>query len=132
MRSRDLAPLGGAVIALLMASAAWAEQPNGWYAAWDIGAHFDASSKLESSLVRPNGLPAKWRLETSTDWALFARLGYRFDPHWRAELELGYRNGSLSHVMGSSAQGPVGGSGEPIGVCNSTSPAEASGRSTNG
>ncbi len=117
MRSRDLAPLGGAALALLLASAAWAE-PNGWYAAWDVGAHWDnGTPAAHSTGLRPNGLEAKWRLHTKTDWAAFGRLGYRFDPNWRAELELGWRNGSLDYFHGSNAQGPVGGNGEPIGVC---------------
>src|SRR5690348_10778508 len=115
MRSKDLAPLGGAVVALLMASAAWAAEPDGWYAAWDVGAHWDnGSHSIVSDDLKPNGLPARWKLHTKTDWAAFARLGYRFDPNWRAELEFGYRNGSLSKVLGSAAQGPVGGPGEPI------------------
>src|SRR5579862_5618781 len=126
MRSRDLAPFGGAVVALLLASAAWAEQPNGWYSAFDAGAHWDAGNTAHSSEVKPNGLEAKWRLKTNEpDWALFGRLGYRFDPHWRAELEVGWRNGGLKSFHGSAAQGPIGGSGEPIGVCGSASAADA-------
>ena len=125
MRSRHLAPLGGALIALLMASAASAAEPNGWYSAWDIGAHWDASEAMHSANNKPNGIAAKWKMRTNTDWAGFARLGYRFSPNWRGELELGYRNGSLNRVRGSNAQGPVGGSGEPIGVCAVTSAASA-------
>ena len=125
MRSRDLAPLGGAAVALLLASAAWAE-PNGWYTAWDVGAHWDnGTPSAHSSGLKPNGLEAKWRLHTKTDWAAFGRLGYRFDPNWRAELEVGWRNGSLDYFHGSKAQGPVGGAGEPTGVCAVTSPAGA-------
>ena len=123
MRSRDLAPLGGAAVALLLASAAWAE-PTGWYAAWDVGAHWDnGTPAAHSTGLKPNGLEAKWRLHTKTDWAAFGRLGYRFDPNWRAELEVGWRNGSLNSFHGSAAQGPIGGSGEPIGVCRTTSAA---------
>ena len=115
MRPRNLAPLGGAAVALLLASAAWGAEPNGWYSAWDVGAHWDnGTPAAHSQFNRPNGLPAHWRLHTKTDWAAFARLGYRFDPNWRAELELGWRNGSLGYFRGSAAQGPVGGTGEPV------------------
>ncbi len=115
MRSRYLAPLGGALLAVLMASAASAAEPNGWYSAWDIGAHWDASNNLVSTNTKPNGITAKWKMRDKTDWAGFARLGYRFDPHWRGELELGYRNGALNRVLG---KGVVGSSAEPIGICN--------------
>ncbi|HEY5410673.1 MAG TPA: outer membrane beta-barrel protein, partial [Caulobacteraceae bacterium] len=128
MRPRNLAPLGGAALALLLASAAAGAEPNGWYSAWDVGAHWDnGTPAAHSAGLRPNGLPAKWRLHTKTDWAAFARLGYRFDPNWRAELELGWRNGSLSSFHGSAAQGVVGGPGEPIGLCASNSAAGACG-----
>jgi OOP family OmpA-OmpF porin len=45
-------------------------------------------------------------------WAAFARLGYRFNPNWRVELEGGYRSGRRRH-------GPRR-LGHPNGVCNLT------------
>ncbi|WP_461344664.1 outer membrane protein, partial [Brevundimonas sp. GN22] len=39
-------------------------------------------------------------------WAAFARLGYRFNPNWRAEIEGGYRSGDIGTVRAvSGAQG---------------------------
>ena len=41
MKPHRLAPLGGALVALLMtSSAAMAAEPAGWYAAFDIGGHW--------------------------------------------------------------------------------------------
>ena len=111
MRSKNLAPLGGAVIALLMTSAAWAAEPNGWYAGWDIGANFDGSNAAVSSLTKPSGITAKWKYKTNTNWAGFGKLGYRFDPNWRAELELGYRAGGIKSIGGTAL------SGMPSSVC---------------
>ena len=63
MRSRHLAPLGGAALALLMASAAWADA-DGWYVAGDVGWHMDYSTQAESEFTKPNGITAKWRFQT--------------------------------------------------------------------
>ena len=114
MRSRDLAPLGGVLVALLMASAASADTTDGWYAAWDVGAHWDASSsKAHSTGVKPNGLLARWKFRSNTDWAGFARVGYKFNPNFRTELELGYRNGVISSISGAGAAGSAA---EPVGI----------------
>ena len=51
------------------------------------------------------------RVNTRDSWAGSARLGYRFAPHFRAELEGGYRDNPLSSVTGGGA--------EPVqGLCN--------------
>src|SRR3954463_11920978 len=112
MRSKHLAPLGGAVLALLMSSAAWADA-DGWYVAGDLGWHQDYSTQAESEFTKPNGITAKWRFRTSDDWAGFARVGYRFNPNWRAELEGGYRNGDIDYIHGNRVIQGTGPAGSP-------------------
>ncbi len=105
-----------------MASTASAAEPNGWYAAWDIGAHWDRSIPAVSQFTKPDGTNAKWRFKTKTDWDGFARLGYRFDPNWRAELEFGYRDGRIQQIKGNLSSGNAG---EPLRVCGVGSAAGA-------
>jgi opacity protein-like surface antigen len=125
MRSKYLAPLSGAVVALLMGSAAWADA-DGWYAAVDAGWQKDYSTQAESQFTKPNGVTAKWRFRTQDDWAGFARLGYRFNPNWRAEIEGGYRNGSLDYIHGNrSVQSPPADGNEPTAVCATASANDA-------
>ena len=52
-------------------------------------------------------------MEVNDGWAAFARLGYRFNPSWRVELEGGYRSGDIGRIRHST--GSV-----PSGVCNFT------------
>ncbi|WP_426188580.1 outer membrane protein, partial [Microbacterium sp. TWP3-1-2b2] len=54
-----------------------------------------------------------WNAEVNDGWAAFARLGYRFNPNWRVELEGGYRSGDIGRIRHST--GSV-----PSGVCNFT------------
>src|SRR6476469_6533965 len=128
MRSKHLAPLGGAVVALLMASAAWADA-DGWYVAADAGWHMDYSTQAESEFVKPNGITAKWRYRTEDAFAAFARLGYRFNPNRRAALEGGYRHDPMEYIHGNGpvqqgdpSPNPVD-YGQPIALCAPSSPA---------
>ena len=84
MKKSSLATFGAAAIGLLFASAAPAAELNGWYAAWDVGFHFDGQSEAAHSAgLKPDGTHARWELRYSNDWAAFARLGYRWTPHIR-------------------------------------------------
>ena len=76
-----------------MASAASADTTEGFYAAWDVGAHWDAqSSKASSTGLKPNNLPARWKFRSNTDWAGFARVGYKFNPNFhRAGRLFGFK-----------------------------------------
>lgn len=85
-----------AAVGLLAAGAASAE-PNGWYGAIDAGFKFDHDIKAESSTTG-----ASWDYEVNQGWAAFARLGYRFNPNWRVELEGGYRSGDVGKVRAVS------------------------------
>lgn len=106
---------GAAFVAVVAASAAHADSPNGWYGALDAGWHSTSTVKGSSSKNAPDGLPYVWNYDTKDNWAGFARLGYRVNPNWRVELEGGYRPGNLSNVSGSQASRAAT---EPFGLCN--------------
>jgi OOP family OmpA-OmpF porin len=88
---------GVAVLGLMTATAASAD-PNGWYGAVDAGFHtMEDGINAESSTTGAN-----WNWEVNDGWAAFARLGYRFNPNWRLELEGGYRSGDIGTVRAIS------------------------------
>ena len=84
---------GAAIAALFAASGASAQtaQP-GWYGALDLGYHFPVNRWYKGSNVAPDGQYYNWQFDPKDDFAGFVRLGYRFNSHWRVELEGGYRN----------------------------------------
>jgi OOP family OmpA-OmpF porin len=59
----------------------------------------------------PDGAHYHWAWSTDDDWTGFVRLGYQFNPNWRAELEGGYRPGDLTSVRGNPVRQ------QPIGLC---------------
>ena len=93
-----------AMAGLVTAGAASAE-PNGWYGAVDAGYHVMQDGINAESVTTGNN----WNFEVNNGWAAFARLGYRFNPNWRVELEGGYRSGDVGKVRAVSG---------PNGVCN--------------
>ena len=96
-----------AAVGLFAAGAASAE-PDGWYGAIDAGYH-----KIDDINAEASGNGVNWNHEINDGWAAFARLGYRFNPNWRVELEGGYRSGDIGRIRHST--GSV-----PSGVCNFT------------
>ena len=117
-----------AAAATLAATDAFAESPPsfasqylGWYVAADVGYHAPAAINSHSTGLAPDGRPYDWRWQAASDYAGFLRFGYRFTPHFRAELETSYENSSLKSVHepgdfsgGSSTSRP----GEPWGLCS--------------
>ncbi|AQR63015.1 cell envelope biogenesis protein OmpA [Brevundimonas sp. LM2] len=93
----------------LMAAGAASAEPDGWYGAVDAGYHF-AQGQYN---VEAAGNGVNWQIDANDGWAAFARLGYRFNPNWRVELEGGYRSGDVGTIRHST--GTV-----PSGVCNFT------------
>jgi outer membrane protein OmpA-like peptidoglycan-associated protein len=88
----------GAAAALAMSATAASADPNGWYGAVDAGFHtMEDGINAESSTTGAN-----WNWEVNNGWAAFARLGYRFNPNWRLELEGGYRSGDIGTVRANS------------------------------
>ncbi|MBW8304453.1 MAG: porin family protein, partial [Brevundimonas sp.] len=86
--------VGVAMAGLFTAGAASAD-PNGWYGAIDAGYHMP-DVQTDRSIDE---------FEVDDDWAGFARLGYRFTPNWRVELEGGYRPGELGEMTASGTPG---------------------------
>ncbi|MCS6627957.1 outer membrane beta-barrel protein, partial [Roseibacterium beibuensis] len=80
--------------------------PNGWYGAIDAGYHMP---EVETSYG--------FEIEADDDWAGFARLGYRFTPNWRVELEGGYRPSEVGAMTISSSGAPI--------ICNAVPAAGA-------
>jgi len=81
--------LAGAALAVTtLAASGAAAQDTGWYGALDVGYHWSDDTNFETGLGPVN-------LDGDDDWTAFARLGYRLSPHWRVELEGGWRPGAL-------------------------------------
>jgi OOP family OmpA-OmpF porin len=104
MNRRLLAGTAGAVL-LGLAGPAMAD-PDGWYGAVDLGYHWQGDFVLESENNAPDNAPYQFDFATDPDWAGFARLGYRFSPNWRAELEGGYRPGDLVSALSPEPRTP--------------------------
>src|SRR5262249_9131199 len=108
--------LGGVALAGVFAAngALAAPADTGWYGAVDIGAHFIQRLNTTSSVVEDSNGPYKFKFSQETNWAGFARIGYKVSPNLRIELEGGYRPGSIRSILDDSSR-PV------TGICGSTS-----------
>ncbi|WP_295216716.1 outer membrane beta-barrel protein, partial [uncultured Brevundimonas sp.] len=93
MRMKTFVLASSAAAALALSAGAVSAEPNGWYGAIDAGYHMIDDINAESSTTGAN-----WNWEVNDGWAAFARLGYRFNPNWRVELEGGYRSGDIGRV----------------------------------
>lgn len=91
---------GAAIAAMTVATGAYAEQATGWYGAIDLGGNQKSEWKAKSAGNMVDGSPFVYNVSTSDDWAGFARLGYRYSPNWRVELEGGYRPGDVANAIG--------------------------------
>ena len=96
--------LAGVAMAGLFSAGVANAEPNGWYGAIDAGYH--TIGTIEADGQRG----PQFDIESTDDWAAFARLGYRFDQNWRVELEGGYRSNDIESVINPRA-------GTPSGVC---------------
>ena len=100
--------LAGAALAAVFAASGASAQDTGWYGAVDLGYHWPDSIDADSSTTAANGAPYNWDINQEDDWAGFARLGYQINPHWRVELEGGYRPGDIESIRGGANQSIVG------------------------
>ena len=101
--------LAGVALASLFTAGTASAEPNGWYGAIDAGYHTLADDLELASQTGP-----RLDYETDDNWAGFARLGYRFTPNWRVELEGGYRaENEFGAISNPNA-------GLPTGICNIT------------
>ena len=89
--------LASVAAAGLFAAGAASAEPDGWYGAIDAGYQWIEPINVES---QTNG--ANFNIDVNDGWAAFARLGYRFNPNWRVELEGGYRSGDIGTVRAVS------------------------------
>ena len=93
--------LAGAAVATVLAATGASAQVLGWYGAIDIGGHktpamtdtFDPP--VGQGFLNSPGLVVR---TNQIDYTGFARLGYRFSPHLRVEIEGGYRHAGLRSV----------------------------------
>jgi OOP family OmpA-OmpF porin len=107
MRIKSVFLASSAAAAIALSAGAASAEPDGWYGAVDAGFHrMEDGINAESQSTGNN-----WNFEVNDGWAAFARLGYRFNPNWRVEVEGGYRSGDVGKVRAVSG---------PNGVCNLT------------
>ena len=97
MRMKTLVLASSAAAALALSAGAASAEPDGWYGAIDAGYQWIEPINVESEA---NG--ANFNIDVNDGWAAFARLGYRFNPNWRVELEGGYRSGDIGTVRAVS------------------------------
>jgi OOP family OmpA-OmpF porin len=114
--------LAGTALAAVLAAAGASAQDAGWML--DPGSRGADGLNANKSDGAQGAKAHDWRWSTdnSQDWAGFARVGYHFDPHWRVELEGGFRNG-----LAGGANAPGARLFEPSGPCGQD-PAAACGR----
>src|SRR5690606_23051297 len=99
--------LAGAALAAVVAASGASAQDTGWYGAVNLGYHWPEGIEADSSVNAANQAPYQWDFNQEEDWAGFARLGYQITPHWRVELEGGYRPGDLESVRGDASKNAV-------------------------
>ena len=113
MRVKTFILATSAAGALALSAGTASAEPNGWYGAIDAGYNFWSDDVEAISTTTGPSL----FIEVEDDFAGFARLGYRFTPNWRVELEGGYRAGDLGAVKNQVNDLPA--------ICNVTPAAGA-------
>jgi opacity protein-like surface antigen len=95
------------------------------YVAVDAGYHAPQTIDAHSLGLAPDGRPFEWNYRLNPDWAAFGRVGHRFTPHLRAEIEMGVREGNIRSI---ASPGPEGANGlsalrplTPYQLCDHTS-----------
>ncbi len=102
-----------AAAALMAAGTACAEPddtppPLRSYVALDAGYHAPMTIDAHSFGPAPDGLPFEWNYKLNPDWALFGRVGHRFTPHLRGEIEFGVREGNINSIVSPGLEGANG------------------------
>jgi outer membrane protein OmpA-like peptidoglycan-associated protein len=95
------AALLGTVAALALGGAAQAAQFEGWYIGIEGGGNWVQDydfTFFRGSAGGPTTFSFTGTFEMDTGWAALGSIGYAFGPHWRAELEAGYRDNEVDIV----------------------------------
>ena len=98
---------------LLVAGTAFADPsdvapPLKSYVAVDFGYHSPQTIDARSLSPAPDGRPFEWNYRLNPDWAAFGRVGHRFTPHLRVEMEMGVREGNIHSIASPGPEGPNG------------------------
>ena len=81
--------------------------PANWYAAFDVGTHFDKAIKATSTDNGPDGNPVRWSMQTEGKAIYDVRIGHYLTDNVRVEVEGQFRPLSIGKV-GGSATAPFG------------------------
>jgi OOP family OmpA-OmpF porin len=76
--------------------------------ALDAGYHTPFTIDAHSFGAAPDGRPFEWNYKLNPDWSLIGRVGHRFAPHWRWEVEVGVREGNINSIASPGPEGPGG------------------------
>jgi OOP family OmpA-OmpF porin len=92
--------LAGAALAGALAAGSASATPadSGWYGAIDLGGHFKSPMVSTAQFGELGDSPANLRFNDAANFAGFARVGYKINPHFRVELEAGYRTTELTRL----------------------------------
>jgi opacity protein-like surface antigen len=111
MRVLLLAGVAAAALSAFGSTASAQTWVNGAYVGADIGYSWSDGVKGTSSANATDGQPYAWTFNREDTPAGYLRLGTRFSPNWRVELEGGYRKGDIETVRGDGARA------QPVGLC---------------
>ena len=110
---------GTAIVAFIAATAAVAADDwrpdHGWYGAIDLGGSKSLPVDLAASPAQ-TGDSDGFSVRSNYNFAGMLRLGYRISPHFRLEVEGGYRRGGITSFQDFKTTGP-----NDIDVCASGS-----------
>src|SRR5450432_4823626 len=110
---------GAAVAAIATASGAFA-QDSGWYGAVDIGGHHQTGLETAFPPLAGDADGFNFRVR-DVEIAGFVRLGYRLSPHFRLELEGGFRNGGIQSINDFKTPDTPSPDGADIDLCSTGS-----------
>lgn len=113
----------GAMTGLLGATAASAEQLPGLYIAADTGYHWKSDQKVTSdNTVGASDQKFVYNLSTKDQASADFHVGWRYDDHLRAEIELGYAPGKVNAAMGPKTDFGIGKGAIDSSICSSMTP----------
>ena len=98
---KSIVVMMGALAGALAASQAVAEQAPGLYVGGGIGYNWKSDQEVKSdATIGSTGQKYVYDLSTKDALAGFARLGWRYNDHFRVELEGAYRPGDVNAAHG--------------------------------